>query len=74
MNSLFSGFFFVLRVLSIRYKKGKKKSQVHLCVKYSKVLSEAAVGMDYRVKKQTVSDIMHKLTQGNTEIQHNKYI
>jgi hypothetical protein len=73
MNSLFSGLFFVLRVLSIRYKKGKK-SQVHLCVKYSKVLSKAAVGMDYRVKKQTVSDIMHKLTQGNTEIQHNKYI
>jgi len=46
---------------------------VHLSVKYSKVLSEAAVGMDYRVKKQPVSD-MHKLTQGNTQIQHNKYI
>jgi hypothetical protein len=76
MKSLFSGFFFffALRVLSIRHKKEKKKSQVHLFVNYSKVLSEAAVGMDYRVKKQIVSDIMHKLTQGNTQIQHNKYI
>jgi hypothetical protein len=47
---------------------------MHLSVKYSKVLSEAAVGMDYRVKMQPVSDIMHKLTQGNTQIWHNKYI
>jgi hypothetical protein len=55
------------------HKKGKK-SQVHLSVKYSKVLSKAAVGMNYRVKKQSVSDIMHKLTQENIQIQHNKYI
>jgi len=69
-----SFFLFALRVLSIRHKKGKKKPQVHLSVKHSKVFSQAAVGMDYRVKKQSVSDIMHKLTQGNIQIQHNKYI
>lgn len=66
-------FLFALTVLSIiRHKEGKK-SQVHLSIKYSKVSSEAAVGMDYRVKKATsvwylifVSNIMHKLTQVNT--------
>jgi hypothetical protein len=36
------------------------------------VLSVAAAGMDYGVKKQPVSDIMHKLTKGNTQIQQNK--
>jgi hypothetical protein len=46
-------FLFALTVLSIiRHKEGKK-SQVHLSIKYSKVSSEAAVGMDYRVKKAT---------------------
>ena len=76
MNSLFSGIFFPFCIKSIKYqaKERKEKSQVHLSAKYNKVLSEAAVGMDYRVKKQPESDIMHKLTQGNTQIQHNKYI
>lgn len=62
-----SFFLFALRVLSNRHKKGNKSQ-----VQYS--ISVAAIGMDYGVKKQPVSDIMHKLTQRNTQIQQNKYI